>query len=152
MTAKTGKKATAEVEIRKVIDDHTRAVRAKDVDRAVSTYSSEVVMFDVVSGLQSIGLAACRRRAEEWFSSFKGPIEYNIRDLKIGASDEIAFCQSLNQVIGTKLDGGHLDMWWRATVCYRKIEGRWTVVHEHNSVPFDPETGKALIDLRPLAE
>jgi ketosteroid isomerase-like protein len=36
-----------------------------------------------------------------------------------------------------------------STVCLRKIGGKWTVTHEHNSVPFDPETGKPSLDLKP---
>ena len=32
--------------------------------------------------------------------------------------------------------------WLRVTVCYRRIEGNWRVVHEHVSVPFDPITEK----------
>jgi ketosteroid isomerase-like protein len=47
------------------------------------------------------------------------------------------------------MDGKRLEMWWRSTVCYQRIEGRWMVTHEHNSVPFDPQTGKASLDLRP---
>jgi hypothetical protein len=31
----------------------------------------------------------------------------------------------------------------------RKIDGQWKVVHEHVSVPFDMETGKAMLDLKP---
>ena len=31
--------------------------------------------------------------------------------------------------------------WIRVTVCYRKVEGRWVVVHEHVSIPFNCMTG-----------
>jgi len=34
-------------------------------------------------------------------------------------------------------------MWWRATVCYRKMDGEWKITHEHNSVSFDVKSGKA---------
>jgi hypothetical protein len=34
-----------------------------------------------------------------------------------------------------------------ATVRYRKVRGSWMIVHDHNSVPFDPKTGKASLDL-----
>jgi ketosteroid isomerase-like protein len=37
----------------------------------------------------------------------------------------------------------------RATICFRKINGEWKVVHEHYSAPFDMESGKALFDLEP---
>lgn len=40
-------------------------------------------------------------------------------------------------------------MWVPATMCFRKVEDAWLVVHEHNSVPFDPETGKAALDIKP---
>ncbi len=45
--------------------------------------------------------------------------------------------------------GGKVDMWVRATVCFRKTAGEWTVTHEHDSVPFDVESGKASLDLKP---
>jgi ketosteroid isomerase-like protein len=37
----------------------------------------------------------------------------------------------------------------RATVGFRKSGGRWQVVHEHWSAPFDPATGKVMTDLAP---
>ena len=40
-------------------------------------------------------------------------------------------------------------MWFRETVGYRKIAGRWKVTHQHSSVPFDMTSGKPLLDLRP---
>lgn len=40
-------------------------------------------------------------------------------------------------------------MWVRATLGYRRIDGAWRIVHDHESVPFDPGTGRALIDLEP---
>jgi len=42
-----------------------------------------------------------------------------------------------------------VDMWWRATNCFRKIDGKWVVAHGHSSEPFDMESGKALLDLKP---
>jgi ketosteroid isomerase-like protein len=45
--------------------------------------------------------------------------------------------------------GQEIDIWLRATVGYRKTDGRWLVVHEHVSVPIDMESGKALFDLKP---
>jgi hypothetical protein len=38
-------------------------------------------------------------------------------------------------------------MWARATVCYREIDGKWMITHEHESVPFDVNSGKASLDL-----
>jgi hypothetical protein len=30
-------------------------------------------------------------------------------------------------------------------VCFRKFGGAWRIVHEHDSVPFDPTTGRAVL-------
>jgi uncharacterized protein (TIGR02246 family) len=143
------RKAIEEAEIRKLIDDQARAVRAKDIKASMSSYAPDILSFDVVNPLQKIGLDACRKRAEEWFSSFEGPIGYEIRDLGITTGDGVAFCHSLNRVNATRTDGGRVDMWWRATVCCRKIDGKWMITHEHSSVPFDVESGKASLGLKP---
>ena len=69
--------------------------------------------------------------------------------MSIAAGDDVAFCHSLNRVIGTKVDGNKIDMWWRATVCLHKVGGKWIVTHEHQSVPFNVESGRPSLDLKP---
>ena len=95
------------------------------------------------------GASAASDRAQEWFAGFRGSIGYEIHDLQISASNGVGFSHGLNHVSATKLDGNPLDMWWRATVCYRKVDGRWQITHEHNSVSFDVNSGKASLDLKP---
>ena len=70
-------------------------------------------------------------------------------EFEIAAGDDVAFAYGLSHVSATKADGGSLDMWWRATLCFRRIEGEWMAVHEHNSVPFNMENGQASLDLEP---
>lgn len=135
--------------IRQLMDDWANAVRSKDVDAVMSNFTPDVLSFDVVNPLQYRGIDAARARGQEWIGSFKGPIGYEVRDLAITTGGDVAFCHSLNQVSATKKDGGKLKMWWRATVCLRKIDGKWKITHQHNSVPFDPQSGKASIDLKP---
>lgn len=142
-------KTTDEAQIRKLISDREKAVRTKDVNASVSNLAPDILSFDVVDPLQHIGLDASRKRAAEWFSSFQGPIGYEIRDLSITAGDDVAFSHGLSHVTATSKDGGELDMWWRTTVCFRKIDGEWMITHEHNSVPFDVKSGKASLDLKP---
>jgi ketosteroid isomerase-like protein len=73
-----------------------------------------------------------------------------MRDLSITAGDDVAFCRSLNRISGTRTDGEQTDVWGRATVCYRKIDGKWMVTHEHVSVPFYmDDSNKAAVDLKP---
>jgi uncharacterized protein (TIGR02246 family) len=148
MTVESGQ-GTAEAKIRALIDAQAKAIRANDFNRSLSSCARDVLLFDVVGPLQSVGSTAARKRLADWFRSFQGTIGYERRDLSITASDNVAFAHSLNRVSGTTAAGKKLDMWWRATVCYRKLDGDWMVTHEHASVPFDALSGRASLDLEP---
>jgi uncharacterized protein (TIGR02246 family) len=136
-------------EIRALMDEWVEAARAKDVDALLSHHAADAVLFDVVNPLRYVGASAVRRRMAEWFASFKGPIGYELRDGSFAAEGDVGFCHSLNHVTGIKTDGTALDMWWRATLCFRKRDGKWLVIHGHSSVPFDVKSGKASLDLKP---
>ncbi len=133
----TKKQAIDETQIRELVDNWAKAVRAKDINGLMSNYAPDVLSFDVLPPLQQIGLDAARKRAEAWVSSFQGSINYEMRDLNITVGDDVAFCHSTNRVSGTKTDGGKVDMPVRATVCFRKIDGKWLVTHQHISVPVE---------------
>jgi ketosteroid isomerase-like protein len=141
--------AGVEAQIRARIDERANAVRARDVNGAMATIAPDIISFDVVNPLHYRGVDAARKRTEEWFSSFQGPLGYEMRDLRITAGEDVAVAHSLNHYSGTTIDGGTLDRWVRATVCYRTSEGTWLITHEHSSVPFDPASGRAALDLQP---
>jgi ketosteroid isomerase-like protein len=131
------------------MEERSKAVRAKNSKAAMANIAPDMVSFDVVNSLRYSGAEASGKRMEEWFSSFQGPIVYEIRELNITMGDTMAFCHSLNRISGIKTDGGKIDMWIRATLCYRKIDDKWMITHEHSSVPFDVKDGKASLNLKP---
>ena len=146
-TGKSG--ATDEADIRRIIEERVEAVREKQLVELLSHHAPDVLSFDVLDPLQNTGSNEIRGRAEKWLSAYQGPIGYEVRDLSVTSGDTVAFCHYLYRVSGTLKDGGEVDMWVRATICLCKIEGEWIIVHEHQSVPFDVETGKASLDLKP---
>lgn len=139
----------SESEIRDLLNKRTEATRIKDVGSLMESFASDVLSFDVIDPLQFKGSKAIKERMEQWFSTFEGSIDLDINELHITANDEIGFCSGLNHVHGTKTDGVVLDMWWRSTLCLKKINDKWQILHQHNSVPFNTETGKASIGLKP---
>ena len=141
--------ATAEAEIRALLDAQAEAIRARDVAASVAHYAPDVALFDVVEPLHARGADAVRQRLAAWFATFAGPIGYEMRDLAIGAADDVGFSHTLNRVSATTTEGRALDMWWRATVCFRKAGSTWTITHQHASVPFDVATGQASQGLQP---
>lgn len=81
--ASMGSRAQNEDQIRALIDDRVTAVRTRDVDRAMAHTVPDILMFDVVNPLQYVGSDAARKRTEEWFSSFQGPIGFDVQELSI---------------------------------------------------------------------
>jgi ketosteroid isomerase-like protein len=148
MTVEENKK-NDEAEIKRVIEGGVEALRARDIDGMMSFYARELVSFDIVPPLRYVGAEAYRKRWEETFSSFQGPIGYEMHDLDITVGDDVAFGHSLNRISGTLNTGQKTDLWLRATVCFRKINGQWLIVHTQVSVPVDLQTGRAVLDGKP---
>lgn len=79
-------------QIRAVLDEVAEATRAKDIDALMRHYDRDVIAFDVIDPLQYAGADALRRRGATWFSSFQDAINYELRDVRITASGNAAFC------------------------------------------------------------
>jgi uncharacterized protein (TIGR02246 family) len=141
--------ALHDAEIRALLDHRIAAVRAKDAAALTANHAPDVLSFDLIPPLRYRGLSALRQRAQEWFASFQGPLDYEISEVAIAAGEDVAFCHGLHRVSGTRADGQKIEMWWRATTGFRKADGRWVITHEHSSVPFDMTSGKASLDLKP---
>jgi uncharacterized protein (TIGR02246 family) len=127
----------AEALIRQRVEDWAKALRAKDIDSVMSLYAPNLVSFDLVPPLPSIGADAKRRAWQEAFAVFTGPFDYTVTDLTVTTDGELAFVHSLNHVSGTQSNGHITDLWVRATACFQRIDGVWLVVHDHASVPAD---------------
>jgi ketosteroid isomerase-like protein len=138
-----------EAEITRVIESGVEALRAKDLDGIVSMYAPELVSFDIVPPLQYVGADVYRKHWQEGLSSFPGPINYEIVDLSITVGDDVAFAHSFNRLSATLTTGQQIGNWLRWTACFRKINGKWLIVHMHASVPVDLEHGRAVLDLKP---
>lgn len=135
--------------IRGIIEARVRAVGEKDIDALMAHHARKVLTFDVLDPLRNSGAEVVRRRAEKWLSSYDGAPGYEVRDLSVTAGETVTFCHYVYRVSGKLKEGGEVDMWVRATICFVKEGGEWKIMHEHQSVPFDARTGKASLDLRP---
>jgi ketosteroid isomerase-like protein len=135
MTTETSK-ATDEAEIRGLIAAWAAAIRAKDADGVLAP----PLQADV----------PLKKSLEEWFQTFRGPIGYEIHDLKITVGGDVTFCHSLNRISGQRTNSEDTDIWVRETIGLRKIDGRWLITHEHESVPFYMDGSyRAAVDLKP---
>jgi uncharacterized protein (TIGR02246 family) len=139
----------AERELRDLIDERVRAVRERDSATLATRPAEDVITFGVLPPLNSRGSQATVEHLRAWFDGYDGPIDYSAHDVQASAQGDLGFCSYLYHVGGTLKTGDQVNMWVRATLCCRRIDGRWRIVHDHESVPFDPATGQALISLEP---
>jgi len=142
-------KATAKDEIRDLLESWRDAAEAKDIERIVLHYAPEILAFDAIAQLQFKGRDAYKQHWQACMAMCPGPMIFEIHDLDIATQGDLAFGHYLSRCGATGPDGEEKAGWMRATVGCRKVNGRWLIVHEHFSAPFDPESGKALFDLKP---
>lgn len=135
--------------IRQLISRWTEAFRCRDVDALMAACAPEFVSFDLAPPL-SHSVADYREGMQQWFASFASPIVCDVTQLEITSADGVAFSRSFNRLTGRKSSGEEMDLWVRATICYRRIGGEWKVAHEHISVPFYMDGSfRAAVDLYP---
>jgi uncharacterized protein (TIGR02246 family) len=140
--------SAADAQIRALVDNWAKAMRAKDADGVMAQYVADSVTFDLAPPL--ISTAADAKGLEAWFATWRGPLGYEIHDLKVMAGDDTAFCHCLCRLSGTKNEGETADVWIRLTLCFREIGGRWKIAHQHESVPFYMDGSyRAAVDLQP---
>ena len=141
-----------EVQIRELIAGQEAAMRARDAEWLVSRYAPGAVTSDLAPPLRHTGAEIHDAEGlAKWFAGFEVEIHFDVTDLEITTGDELAYCHSLNRLGATPQGApGGFELWFRSTLCFRKVDGAWMVAHEHTSTPFYMDGSfKAAIDLRP---
>jgi uncharacterized protein (TIGR02246 family) len=124
-----------EAAIRGVVECWTAAVRRRDIEGILKNHSPDIVMFDVPPPFQSRGIDAYRKTWDMFFSWSSDPIPFDVTDMDVTAGNDVAFAVATMACAEPGSDGKPKPLDFRLTVGLRKIEGQWTIVHEHHSVP-----------------
>jgi uncharacterized protein (TIGR02246 family) len=121
-----------ETQIRTLVEDWARAVRARDMDGVLARHANDVVMFDVPLPLQSKGISAYKKTWELFFANNAGGEGlFNIEELKITTGDSVAFCHALLRIASGRKPR------CRLTMGLKKVRGKWLITHEHHSYPVE---------------
>jgi len=119
----------------------------KDADAIVACYAPDAVIYSLAPPLVH---KTDRDGTAAWLATWDGPILIDAEDVDLVVGDGLAWSTALNRMRGTKTDGTKEDIWFRTTMCFRKTEGSWFIVHDHSSTPFYMDGSlKAAVDLRP---
>ncbi len=131
----SNQRATEEAKIRTLIEHWARAVRSKNLDGILADHSPEMLMFDVPPPMQSRGIEAYRKTWDVFFPWYQDSGVFNIEEMDVTAGDDVAFVTALMRCAGTEANGEKVELQFRLTIGLCKINGRWTVMHEHHSIP-----------------
>jgi uncharacterized protein (TIGR02246 family) len=139
----------AKQELRDLIEERVAAVARRDAEALAAQQAGDVLAFNVLPPLRLQGADRVASQAEAWFDGYARGPGYEVRDLHIDADGDLGYCAFLYHVTGRLQSDEEVSMWVRATLVCRKRDGRWVIVHDHESIPWDPETGQGLAGLDP---
>jgi len=137
----------AEKAIKQTILVRNAALSAKDVAGVMASGAAGFVSYNLAPPLKATGGKAW---LAAWFATWDGPIDHEMRDLKIIAGDAAGFAHGLIHMSGRKTDGERIDLWFRQTFGLKLTRRGWKIVHEHGSVPYYMDGSlRAAVDLQP---
>jgi len=141
--------ADAERAIRQDFDRWFTAAAAKDTDAVMTHIADDVVSYEHDAPLQYVGAEQVRDVCQRGFDAMKGDFRWDVPDLKVIVRGDIAVTWGLNHMRAEEPGGQKIDSWSRGTRICQRIDGRWLMIHQHVSYPYDPVTGEAKTTLRP---
>jgi uncharacterized protein (TIGR02246 family) len=121
-------------QIRDLIERWTAAVHSADMPAVLTDHAADIVMFDVPPPYEG------RRGIDDYRDSWPGfftwqasGAAFELESLDVVAGSDVAFAYGLLRC-GTPADFERdPQQRLRLTIGLRKIDGRWTVIHEHHS-------------------
>jgi ketosteroid isomerase-like protein len=119
--------------IRDIIERWAVAVHTGDLVTVTAHHASEVVMYDVPPPENGVrGLDAYR---ETWpgFFEWQRRASFDLLSLDVVAGEDVAFAYGLLRCGTPEELTAVPERRLRLTMGLRKIEGQWTILHEHHS-------------------
>jgi uncharacterized protein (TIGR02246 family) len=138
----------AEHEVREDFERWFEESAAKDLDAVMAHVAPDAVSYEHEAPLQYKGVDAIREVCRRGFEAMEGEFRWDIPDLRILVRDDVAVSWGLNRMRAKTPDGKVIEMWSRGTRVHQKIDGKWLMIHQHVSFPYDPKSGLARLDLK----
>lgn len=137
-------RSAAEKAVLDITDKAMKASEKKDLDGAMEMIADDIDSFEHDAPLMYQGADAVREVCQKGFDLSDDDLKVEFKPLKILARDDIVVAWGFN-----RMKSGNMESWSRATRVFQKIDGEWKAIHQHVSFPYDAETGKAQMDLKP---
>ena len=131
-----------------LLNKYKIAAETKDVELMLSLYSAEIHVFDCFSDWELIGIDKYKEMIVDWFNSLneeKLHLIVSFSDFSIEMDERIAFahCNILFEAYNE--DNRKIRFITnRFTFNIKRHESQWLIVHQHSSLPINPENGKMM--------
>ena len=144
MAADQAAAITDRAAIQALEDTFNEGLNSKDVDKVMSVYApgKQLFVFDVVPPREYTSWDAYKKDFEGLFAAFPGPMKNTISEQTIHVVGSLAYGHNIQSGEFVGKDGTKVNVVVRTTDIYRKMNGKWLIVEEHNSVPVDLVTLK----------
>lgn len=135
--------SSAEREIRAEFAEWFRDAAAKDLDAVMTKIADDAVSYEHEAPLVYVGADAIREVCRRGFEAARGEFRWDIPDLRVIVRDDIAVTWGLNRMWVQEPGKEATESWSRGTRVFQKVGGAWKMIHQHVSLPYDPQTGQA---------
>lgn len=134
------KKAIEEVE--------HKIIAATTTDEVMKYYDqNDIDVYDFVPPLQYQGAAAVHGDFDNFFNNATN-VKANFVELVVVTDGKLGMARSLQHFTWNDKAGKAQEATLRVTDVFHKVGGKWKVIHSHISVPVDPKTGQAQMNLQ----
>jgi ketosteroid isomerase-like protein len=133
-----------------ITDLEHKCIAATSTDQAASLGcfdESDIVLYDFIPPLEYSGAKAVRGDLDNFFNNAKD-LKGEFVQLNVVTDGKLGIARSIQHVTWTTKDGKRMEATIRVTDALHKVGGRWKIFHTHVSVPVDPNTGKAQMNLK----
>jgi ketosteroid isomerase-like protein len=139
-----GAKAFAADAKAELLEREHQCLAATTVDAEMECYdpSDGLVLYDANTPREFDGPKAVRANFAPAYDDIKN-FKYDVSNEHAEIAGKLAFTYGIVHLTGTDKSGKPVDLTWRSTNIWRKEDGKWKIIHEHNSFPVDMASGKA---------
>ncbi|HEY0802377.1 MAG TPA: nuclear transport factor 2 family protein [Steroidobacteraceae bacterium] len=124
-------------EVRALLESWAKATRENRKDDILKNHRQDLVIFDVLPPMKYDSAESYRRSWGDWQPETQGDTRFDLEDLSVTATADMAAAHCFIRCGGFTPDGRRFEDWVRATFCLHKSFGSWKVFHQHVSKPFE---------------
>jgi ketosteroid isomerase-like protein len=123
-------------------------IDATSADQVMKYYDkNNIDLYDFHPPLQYQGETAVKEDLADFFNNAKD-VKGKFVELVVVTDGKMGMARSIQHFTWTGKDGKPAEGTFRVTDVFQKENGQWKVIHSHVSVPVDPATGKAEMNLQ----